>query len=71
MDWNKHKERLFYGGLALAFALGFIALGYVDLPQDGSGGEWIGAAKTILTGLAMLCYNKTRGNTDKNTDTNQ
>lgn len=51
---NEHGPRLFYGALSLCFAVGFIMY-----QPDGE----IGAAgRTILIGLAMLCYNKSRGN---------
>ena len=62
MDWNKflnvHGERIFFGGIATVMAIAFIASGlYIeDL------GELKGAGITILIGVAMLCYNKARGN---------
>ena len=64
--WEKHKERLFYGGLALAFSFLFVVMACLDLPIKEGGADWVGAAKTILIGLAMLCYNKTRGQSPEN-----
>lgn len=61
MNWEEHKPRLFYGGLAVAFAAVFVGMAYINLPTENGAGDWIGAAKTILIGLAMLCYNKARG----------
>lgn len=61
MDWKNHHERLFYGGLAAAFAGLFILIACVGLPVKDGGEIWIGAANTILIGLAMMCYNKARG----------
>ena len=64
MDWTrffeKHGERLFFGGLALLFCFLFIGLACINFPVKESGADWIGAAKTILIGLAMLAYNKCR-----------
>ena len=64
MDWEafykNHGERLFYGGLSLLFCFMFIGIACIDFPVKEAGADWIGAAKTIMIGLAMLCYNKTR-----------
>lgn len=64
--WEAHKERLFFGALALLFALLFLILGYVDMPVTQSGAEWVGAGKTILLGIAMQCFNKARGTKGEN-----
>jgi len=55
--WPKHGDRLIFGGLALAMAAVF--MGLPDLKDSG---------KTILIGVAMLCYNKARSgeNTEEN-----
>ena len=46
---NEHGERLVFMLLATAFGLAFL-----------TSPEMQGEAKTILIGVAMLCYNKAR-----------
>ena len=47
--WRNHGERLVFMFLALCFAAVMYQL------------EWKEEAKVIIIGLAMLCYNKSRG----------
>ena len=47
--WDAHGERLIFAFLATVFALAFWKVFH-----------WEEAAKTILIGIAMLLYNKTR-----------
>lgn len=51
--WKEHGERIIFMVVACSFGIGFIVY-----QPDGE----IGASgRTILIGLAMLCYNKARG----------
>ena len=50
--WKKHGERMVFMLIAFVLALVFW-FGFPDMQ---------GEAKTILIGIAMLCFNKARGN---------
>ena len=53
--WTDHGDRLFFMGLATIFGVGFLAISkYTSLDMMGEG-------KTILIGIAMICFNKARG----------
>ena len=47
--WNKHGERLTFAGLALSLA---VIMRYLELSAESN---------TIIIGIAMLFFNKTRG----------
>lgn len=51
--WNEHGKQISFGGVAVLFAVGFIFSGIKELSGPGV---------TILTGVAMLCFNEARGN---------
>lgn len=53
--WGSHGDRIFFMTAALTLAFIF----YVFMPDMKA------EAKTILIGIAMLCYNKSRGNERK------
>ena len=55
--WKIHGERIVFMSIAVLFGLFF----WYFMP------DMKGEAKTILIGVAMLCYNKARGN-GKDTD---
>ena len=50
--WNNHGERIIFMIIATIFGMAF----YYFVP------DMKGEAKTILVGIAMLCFNKARGN---------
>ena len=50
--WKKHGERMVFMLIAFVLALVFW-FGFTDMQ---------GEAKTIMIGIAMLCFNKARGN---------
>ena len=54
--WNSHGERMVFAFVATIFGVGFIILG-IKVPILK---EFIGAGTTILIGVAMLFFNKTR-----------
>ena len=63
MEWikkfvNVHGERIFFMGVASLMAIGFIVVG-AKIESLSSLSE---SGTTILIGVAMLCYNKARGN---------
>lgn len=64
---EEHRTRLFFGSLSMMFASLFILIACLGLPVKEGGEIWVGSANTILIGLAMMCYNKARG--EKPTDT--
>ena len=49
--WKKHGERMVFMLIAFVLALVFW-FGFTDMQ---------GEAKTIMIGIAMLCFNKARG----------
>ena len=57
--WNNHGERLVFAALAVIMALGFLVVGL----QNEALKEFVGAGTTILIGVAMLFFNKTRSET--------
>jgi hypothetical protein len=59
--WDENGQRIVYMTAAAGYSFLFIAMATFDWPEKLDG-DWLGAAKTILIGLAMLCYNKARGN---------
>lgn len=50
--WAGHGERIVFGGIAFAFAVYFLGQPAQELK---------GAGMTIMIGLAMTAYNKSRG----------
>jgi len=50
--WNSHGERLTFSGLALSLAA---IMRYLELQAESN---------TIIIGIAMLFFNKTRGTTN-------
>ena len=54
--WNDHGDRITFATIATVFAIGFIIVG-IKFPALK---EFVGAGTTILIGVAMLFFNKSR-----------
>ena len=54
--WDNHGERLIFAALAITMATVFLIVGL----QNDALKEFVGAGTTILIGVAMLFFNKTR-----------
>ena len=57
--WDNHGERLIFAVLAIIMATVFLIVGL----QNEALKEFVGAGTTILIGVAMLFFNKTRSET--------
>ena len=57
--WDNHGERLIFAAMAATMACGFLIVGMKIEELK----EFTGAGTTILIGVAMLFFNKTRSET--------
>ena len=62
--WDNHGERLTFAAMAVIMACFFLIVGMKNEELK----EFIGAGTTILIGVAMLFFNKTRSETKPPTE---